>query len=314
MLYLSFTQPRFDPDAVKALLDQLRSNMAFQENNPDTVFRREITRTIHGNPRFHPLVPADLEKVNLDDALAFVRACLNPADYTFVFIGNLDLPLLRSLTETYLASIPRAQAFNQWADADPQRPSPTAKEIRKGMEERSVVYMGWFSPRPYSEEKAAAVSALNEYLDIRLEEEIREELGGVYSISPWVSISPIPRGELSGGVYFICDPKRAEELISATEAEFSKIAAGNIDDEIFKKAIEALIKGQEQSVQNNQYLAQSYANSAVIYHSPMSRLDKRPALYRAVSPADIKETQAELLKGSSVRLILYPEGEPQPSR
>ena len=308
MLYLSFTQPRIDSDAVRTLLDQRRSNMAFQENDPNIVFRREIARTISGNPRFYPLESTDLEKADIDDALAFARACLNPADFTFVIAGNIDLILFRTLAETYLASIPPAPAFNEWADIDPERPSDTEKEILRGREERSTVYMAWFSPQTYSEEKSAIVSVLNEYLDIRLTEEIRETLGGVYSVSSWASISPIPRGELSGGVSFFCDPKRAEELISAVKGEFFKIAAGNIDQSVLEKSVEALIKGQETSVQSNLYIAQSYANSAVIFQSPLSRLDKRPALFRAVNQLDIQQAAAELTSGTLFRLILYPEG------
>jgi zinc protease len=310
MIYLSFTQPRLDPEAVKVLLDQRRSSMAFQENDPNVVFRREITRTTYGNPRFHPLELADLDKAKMDEALAFIHACLNPADYTFVFTGNLDLPRLQSLVETYLASIPPAPSFSAWADIDPRRPADTDRKVFKGKEERSAVYMAWFTPGVYSEEKSAAVSVLSDYLEIQLSEEIREALGGVYSISSWVSITPIPGGELSGGVFFYCDPKRAEELGAAVKEEFSKIARGGIDREVLAKAVEALIRSQEESVQSNLYIAQSYANSAVIYRSPLSRLDKRPDLYRAVKPADIQQAAAELLKGGFVRLILYPETRP----
>jgi len=307
MLYLGFTQPRFDPDAIKALLDQRRSTLAFRENDPNVVFSREINKTINGDPRFYPLELADLDKADPDRAQAFISRCLNPGDYTFVFSGNFDLPQIRSLVETYLASIPAGQSFNEWSDIVPQRPSDTTKEIRKGKEERSTVYMGWFIPKPYSEEKAAAAAALSGYLDIRLTEQIRETLGGVYSTSSWVSLSPLPRGELSGGVYFACDPKRVEELSAAVKEEFNKVAQGNIDPDSFSKAIEALIKDQETSIQDNIYIAQSYANSSVIYRSPLSRLDKRPDLYRALTPADIQQAETELLAGNSVRLILYPE-------
>ena len=317
MLHLSFTQPRFDEEAVMALLDQRRSRMAFQENNPDTVFRRELTRTVYGNPRYHPLVIEDLDKVNLNEALAFIKRCLNPADFTFVIAGNLDLPLFRSLTETYLASIPissnpltgeHLQPFNEWADMDPRRPSNTEKEIRKGLEERSIVSLQWYRPQSYSEEKYAAVSVLSEYLDIQLTEEIREAMGGVYSIGSWVGISPLPRDELSGGFSFVCDPKRVEELILAAREEFRKIARGEIDISVFEKAVEAMLKGHEELVQSNLNIAQSYANSAVIYRLPLSRQDSRPALYRAVNRADIQKTAAELLEGSMVRVVLYPEG------
>jgi zinc protease len=307
MLYIMFTEPRFDPEAIKAMLDQRRTMMAYQENDPNAVFQREITRTINRNPRFHPLEKEELEKANIDQALAFIKACLNPGDYTFVFVGSLDIPLLRSLTETYLATIPASTPFNAWIGIEAGRPSDTVKEVKKGREEKSTVYMSWYSQRSYSDRKSAAVSVLNEYLDIRLIDEIREVLGGVYSVSSWVSLSPIPFGELSGGAYFTCDPKRVEELVSAVKEEFYKVSRGNIDDAVLQKAIEALIKEQEESIQSNLYIAQSYANSAVIYRSPLSRLDKRPALYRAVMAADLQKVAEELLSESSVRLTLYPE-------
>jgi zinc protease len=307
MLHLSFTQPRLEIDAVKALLDQRRSNMAYQENDPNVVFRREITRTTYGNPRFHPLEAVDLDKANLDEAFTFIQTCLNPGDYSFVFTGNLDFPLFHFLIETYLASIPRSGTFNQWADIDSQRPGGVKREIRKGKEERSIVYMSWFNPSAYSDEKSTAVSALNEYLEIQLNDEIREVLGGVYSISSWVSLTPIPKGELSGGAYFVCDPKRAEELISAVKEEFLKVSRGNIEPDVFGKAVEALVKDHEQSIQSNLYIAQSYSNSAVIYRSPLSRLDSRPGLYRALDIKDIQRAASELLAGSNVQITLYPE-------
>ena len=309
MLHIAFTQPRFDPEAIKALLDQRRSSMAFQENDPNLVFRREINRTVYGNPRLHPLELTDLDKADIDEALAFIVACLNPGDYTFVFTGNIELPLMRSLVETYLASVPNPNPapFNEWADADYLRPSDVTKEVFKGKEEKSTVYFSWFKPEPYSEEKGASASVLSDYLDIILEEEIRENLGGVYSISSWVSLSLIPRGELSGGVFFVCDPKRVPELIASVKNEFSKIARGEVDADAFEKAVEALVKEHEQSVQSNLHIAMSYANSAVIYNSPMSRLDRRPGLYRAVRHSDIQKTAAQLLEGGRAQLVLYPE-------
>ena len=307
LLYMSFTQPRMDVDAVQALLDQYRSNLVFQENNPDAVLEREIYRTISGNPLLHPMEIADLDKVDLNDVVAFVTACLNPADYVFVIAGNIDLPLLRSLAETYLASIPRGDAFNQWANIDPMRPQDTTREIRKGMEERSTVYMGWFSPQPYSEEKSAAVSVLTEYLDIQLIDEIREKLNGVYAVAPRILISPIPRGELTGEAIFFCDPGRVPELTAAVKEEFLKVARGEIKADVLAKAIEVVIQSHEGSIQQNSFIANNYADSVVIFGAPLSRLDNRPALYRAISTADLQKTAVELTGGSFVQFSLYPE-------
>ncbi|MCL2007011.1 MAG: insulinase family protein [Treponema sp.] len=307
MLHLFFTQPRYDAQAVNAMLDQARSRLIGQENDPDVFFRREITRVTHGNPRYHPMNVEDLNRFDGNAAMAFAHASLNPSDYTFVFAGNLTPALMRPLIETYLASIPPSSAFNQWANINPMRPAEVDREIRRGREERSTIYEVWYRPLAYSEENAAAVAVLSDYLDIVMIDEIREALGGVYAISSWVSLSPMPTSELSGGIFFVTDPGRIEELSAAAVEEFRKIARGEIDDSVFEKAVEALMQSHEESIQINSFLAQSYANSAVIFNAPLSRLNNRPVLQRAVRHADIQRIAAELLTGSHVRLVLVQE-------
>jgi zinc protease len=307
MIHLNFTRPRFDPEAIQVLLENRRTGIEREAEDPNSVFNKEFVKTIYGNRRFHLMDLEGLASVNVEDAASFIAACSNPSDYTFVFTGNIDIDRFRELAETYLASIPEGPPFNQWADADLGRPGAVRKEVYKGKEARSIVYLGWFIPVEFSEKASAAASVLNEYMDIRLTEDIRENLGGVYSISSAVSVSPVPRGELSAAAYFICDPGRALELSSAVEERFRAVAGGNIDSGAFDKSVEALLREHEISLQSNLTICQSYANSAVIYHSPLSRLDKRPSLYRAVSHKDIQDTAAQLLKGGPVAVTLFPD-------
>ncbi|MDR2019840.1 MAG: insulinase family protein [Treponema sp.] len=309
LLYLTFTQPRLDADAVKAMLDQYRTSLAQQNEDPDTAFSIEVIKTIYGNhPRFKPLEMEDLAGVSMDEALAFLRDALNPGDYTFVFTGNLNAAALRPLVETYLASIPPGRVWNSWQDLHITRPSNVGKTVFKGKEERSLVFLGWYVPAAYSEQAGAAAAVLNEYLDIILTQEIREALGGVYSISASVSITPIPSGESSIGVYFACDPRRAQELASAITIQIQRVAEGAVDGAVLSKAVEALKKNFEASMESNAYIARSYANLSVLLNLPLDHLDKRPQLYEAVTAQDIQGTARQLLRNPPVQMILYPEG------
>jgi zinc protease len=312
MIYINFTDPRIDAEAVEAMLDQYRTQLAQRSENPDTVFSDEITRIVYGaHPCFKPLELDDLPQANIDRALSFLRRALNPADFTFVFTGNIDEKTMNDYIETYLASIPQTDHWNEWTPLDIQRPGKVEKTIYKGKEERSQVYMTWFAKHPYTEEGSAAAQVLNEYLDIVMTTEIREKLGGVYSVSVGASLSPVPEGELSLSVYFICDPRRVDELCAAVEALLNKTAvSGGIDapdSGTFTKAQEALKKEWETSIQSNAYLAQSYANSAVLLKLPLARLDRRPQYYSAVTPADIRSLCAEVLRGGPAKIVLYPE-------
>ncbi|GHV89046.1 peptidase M16 [Spirochaetia bacterium] len=310
LLYLTFTQPRIESDAVQALLDQYRTSLAQRSENPEAVFSDEVTRTIYGDSyHFRPLEAASLERVDITQARNFLTRALNPADYTFVFTGNLDIDALRSYTETYLASIPKGETWNTFGDSTVTRPGKLNKSIYKGKEEKSMVFMAWSKPETFTEQGNAAAKVLTEYLDIKLTEEIREKLGGVYSVYAGASLSPLPPdGELLMESVFACDPGRAPDLASAVVKQLELIQAGTIDRDTFTKAVEALKKSHEESMQSNSNIAQKYTGLAVMLNGPLSTLDKRPAFYDAVTPADIQNICRQLLPRGPTQVILYPEG------
>jgi zinc protease len=310
MLYLTFTDPRIDPEPVNVMMSHYETSLAHRGDSPGTAFYDEVRRTIYGNnPRFKQLELADLPKVDTDAALAFIRRTLNPADYTFVLAGNLT-DSMRDYVETYIASIPPGVRWNEWRDLSITRPGRVERTVYKGREEQSRVYMAWFTPAPFTEELSAAAQALNGYLDIRLNDEIREKLGGVYSISANVSAAFMPRGELAMAIYFACDPGRVTELSAAVINLLGQttVTAG-INQDIFGKAVEALKKEWESSIQNNSYIAQSYANSSVLMNAPLSRLNRRPQYYSAVTPENIRRVCAQLLQGNNgpAQVVLLPE-------
>ncbi|MDR3131254.1 MAG: insulinase family protein [Treponema sp.] len=311
LLYLNFTQPRLDSGAVEAMLDQYRTILAKKDEDPEEVFSDEVSRAAFGNNRFsRPLALADIENARPGAALDFMRRGLGPQDYTFVFTGNLDIPVVRAYVESRLAAIPRTEeGMNAFTDPGIERPGKIEKAVYKGKEEKSLVFMGWFLPEKYDEKLRAAALALTEYLDIILTEEIREKLGGVYYVSAGVSLSSLPEdGELTMSSYFSCDPKRAEELSGAVARQIELVAEGNINGDVFAKALEALKKSWELSMQDNSYIAKNYGSLAVTLKLPLSQLEKRPGLYAAVTQAEIQDICRRLLPRGPARIILYPEG------
>jgi zinc protease len=319
LLYLYFTQPKIDDSGVNLVREATRTRLIQEKDNPETVFSQELTRLVYGNhPRFKPLELEDLDGINGEKAAAFLKKSLDPSVYTFVFAGNLgprqgedgeNFPLVRRLAETWLGSIPASSVgrWDSWDDPGVTRPGKTEKIVRKGREQKCMVYMVWFSPDPWNENKNAAALILNEYLDIVLTDEIREKLGGVYSVSGSVSFTPIPQGELSLGIYFVCDPDRSGELRAAVKEQLAGVKAGNIDAEIFERAKKAVIKKFALSMENNAFIARNYASFSVILDTPLSRLDERPVLYGATGAEEVRELMAKILENGPAELVLLPE-------
>jgi zinc protease len=316
LLYLNFTQPQFNDGAVASLLDDYRTELSQHDQNPEAVFSDEITRIMYNNnPYFMPMVLEDLEKINAADALAIIKKALNPADYVFVFAGNVDTDELRPLVETYLASIPRAESWNAWADIALVRPGKMEKAIYKGQDDKSLVFMTWVAAEEYTEEREAVAAVLSEYLENKLTSKIREQLGGTYSLAAGVSQSIfLSGGEIAMSVYFPCAPGRVKELSAAILEELEAAARSVIDQDAFAKSVEALKKSFEASMQENLYISRNYAVYSAIYDRPLSRLDQRPALYQAVTKADIQQALQKLLPRGPVTVILYPENTKEGSK
>jgi len=190
------------------------------------------------------------------------------------------------------------------------RPAPLQRQINMGMEERCMVYLGWFVPGSagFSEARNQQAAVLSEYLNILLMDEIREQMGGVYSIGAGFSASTIPSGEYRLTVFFNCDPARARELIAAVKNLLNQVASQPIDQGIFNKSTEALLRGHETAMQRNLHIAQSYINSFVFFDTPLSRLNDRPQGIRAVRPQDIQALARTVLNRDPVQIVLLPEG------
>jgi len=309
MIHLFFTEPRLDERAVAAMIDQYRTILAHQDEDPQRVFSRELSRIIYNNhPLFKPIELDDIDKVSAEQARSFLNQCVNPADYTFVFTGNIDIDEARELSAVYLSSIPNAQSMNMWVNPGISRPAEGRRTIYRGQDERCMVYIGWFAqgPAAFDEQKNQAAAVLSEYLDILLTDEIRENLGGVYSISAGASVSVIPTGEYRLSVFFQCNPARADELIAAVQQRITEAAGRPLNTDTFNKAREALLMEHENSVQRNLHIAQSYANSSALYNTPLNRLNLRPDAIRAVRPEDVRALCGDVLAAGPVEVVLFP--------
>jgi len=310
MIHLFFTQPRLDEKAIAAMLDQYRTALLHQNDDPQAVFSRELSKILSSNhPLFKPLEYDDIAKVSIKDADGFLKQCINPGDYTFVFTGNVNLNVIRDLSAAYIGSIPVSKPMNKWNNPGLKRPAEGRRTIYKGKDDKSMVYLSWIvnGAADFSEQRNQTAALLSEYLEIILNDEIREKLGGVYSISAGASVSTIPDSKYSISVYFVCNPSRTDELINAVGDILTGLTKQPLNQDTFNKSREALLKGHERSLQRNLHIAQSYANSSVLYNTPLSRLNSRPDAIKAVTIQNVQSFCKEILSAGSVQVVLFPE-------
>lgn len=307
LLYLYFTEPRIDETAVKAYLDNTRTGLLRKEDNPDSVFSETASWTLTGkDPRFEPLTAERLSLLNLDTARKFLRAELNPGDFTFVLAGNVDPQTARPLVERYLASIPGKRTGATWTDPGFRRPDSADVIVRKGAEAKAKAFIARYTPSPYSLENETLADLLQEYLSIRYLDELREKRGDVYNVSVTVSQMRMPWEELYLGIDFATGPEKLDDAEKAAEAELVSLRDQGPDPEVLKKAKETLKKRFQTSLEDNQFIASSLRNLDVL-GLPLSRYLELPQLYDKLGAEDLKGAAARFLKAGTIKVTLLPQ-------
>ncbi|GHT48305.1 zinc protease [Spirochaetia bacterium] len=322
MLYLNFTRPRIEDSAVAVMVDKYKTRLINRKLDPSAVFSDELTKQIYNSHAyFMPLEIADLEKIDTKAALEFVKQCNNPSDWLFVFSGNINSETLKPFVKTYIASLEKQKEFNDWTYIDFKHDSDFLKNgkketVQKGKEEKVTYFASRTVPRKWNEQDNLVTSVLSEYLDIVMVQEIREKLGGVYTISASTASSLFPPqilgneksdGELSLELYFGCDPKRVDELSNAIEHQLKRIADGDIDSETFEKSRLACIKSFEKSLQSNLYISTVFANRKQLFNVPIAEIYKRPDQYKALTTSSMQNIMKLLLAKKPLVVVMIPE-------
>jgi hypothetical protein len=136
LTWLRLTSPRADTSAFKALLQQFDQVLKNKDANPAAVFSDTVQMTLAGgHPRVRALSVEMLQELNLNEMLAIYRdRFADLGDFTFLFVGNVDLAVLKPLVEQWLAPLPAAGRKESFKDVGPMLfRGQIDKTVRKGI-------------------------------------------------------------------------------------------------------------------------------------------------------------------------------------
>ena len=251
-VHLAFTAPRRDEAAFAAW--RARRIATQKTLSPEGVFAKELkVFETQNHLRRRPPTVESYQRIDLDKALSIYRDRFGDAgDFTFIFVGNIDLQKLKSLVETYLGSLPSAGRKETWRDLGVARPTGIQKKIvRYGTEPKSKVSLTFHGPETYSPAAAYELGLLKEVLRLRLRETLREEMGGVYVVSVNRSLARRPRGEYSLEVRFGCAPENVDKLVKAVLDEAAKLRERGVDADTLRRAREIRRRVRETEKQDD---------------------------------------------------------------
>jgi zinc protease len=319
LAYLYVTAPRLDSAAYASLRQRLLAFVANRGASPEANFQDTLQVTLaQGNPRARPLTPAVVQEADLGAALAFYRdRFADASDFTFFFVGNIDLAVARPPVQQYLGGLPSLKRHESWRDLN--MPPPTGivrKVVHKGVEPKARTQLVFTGPFQDSREQRYALRALADALEIRLREVLREDLGGVYGVGVGASSSIAPDTTYNVSIGFGADPGRVDELVDSTFAVLRSFQNAGPSDSIVQKVRETQTRTRETNLkQNNYWLGQLVA--AQRWGLDPRNILRYGELIDGLTPALIRDAARRYVKlDNYVQVTLLPEaakpeGKPQ---
>jgi zinc protease len=311
LAYLQFTAPRLDTIAWQAFKNQVGPFLANRSADPRSVFGDTIQVTMaQHHPRQRPWTTALFAEIDPDSALAFYRARFADAGrFTFVFVGNVDTTALAPLVERYIASLPGQGSKEQWKDVGIRPPRGLVERVvHKGVEPQAQTQIVFTGPFEYTPANRFALRAMTDYLQIKLIETLREQLGGTYSPNIGGSGSRAPRQEYRISVGYTSAPEKVDTLTRTTLAlidSLKKTAPTQADVERVKSQI---LRQHEVEVRQNGYWMGNIVARDRAGEDLSGLAGAYDQMVRALTPQQIQDAARRYLDTSNyARFILLPE-------
>ncbi len=256
LIYMGFKDLQFTEDEFLANQKAYAGLLANQENSPEYIFGREVSKALYASPFNQALSSAAIEGAQRDQITGLVHGALaNAADYTFVFVGNVDPETLKPLVETYIASLPGDAAKKATAPVyDPAffvKGGEGVDTFTTPMATpQTQVVIVENSSTPYNAKNAVLSDIAGQILTNALINTVREDMGAVYSIhaSGYPQRNSLWTATIAS--QFPMKPEMKDEVLTFIHGQFKEMEENVKDDEL-SPVKEYLVKTYTENKEKN---------------------------------------------------------------
>ena len=274
MVYLYFTEPRFDDVSYQSLMKQYATVLENRSNSPEANFSDTLSATVvNYNPRAMPMTLDRLQQASFNQIKQIGKDRFKDAsDFKFFFVGNIDLATFKPLVEKYIGGIPTLNRNEHWKDLGIEKPNGVInKVVHKGEEEKSIQYILFHGDFDYSAQNQIQLDAVSKILTTRLLNVIREDKSSVYSIGAYPSTSKFPEPEYTVSISYGTSPSKLDELKSDIFDIIKEYAQNGPTEEELNTAKEKMHRERELQVRENSFWLNILSNTYYIKDGDFSQ-------------------------------------------
>ncbi|WP_439505682.1 M16 family metallopeptidase [Sediminibacterium sp.] len=312
LMYLNFTQIRKDEALFNSWREKTKSQIQFMMADPTSAFIDSVYKVMYGgNPLAPSAIPnaTDFDQINLERAIEIFKEQTNDAnEFTFIMVGNIDINNVKPLLATYIGGLPSKGKTGKMVD-NGVRILPGQKELKfyKGKEPKSFIFNIYSGDAAYSEAKALQVEMLSEIMNIKIIEELREKIGGIYGGGVGGSLNKYPYEGFTMVLQLPCGPENVEKLTIAANAEIEKIKQNGPEQKDLDKVKKSLLEKYAVNIKDNRYWS-GVLQGIYFSNNDPNRFLNYTNIVNGISIEDIKNAANLVFENKNrINAVLFPE-------
>ncbi len=311
LIYMSFTDLTLDQTEFEAMQQQMAGILLNQESNPQYIFQRDLTKSLYDNPRHATPTSDNYRNADREDIMAIAHAMTaNAADYTFIFVGNIDLNTFRPLVEQYIASLPgdakKANNKITYVPSLAMKGGKATDTFTTKMETpQTFVAIIASAELPFNAKDQKIASIAGQILSKRLLETVREDMGAVYSIGASGNLGRISKPNALMQSVFPMKPEMKAEVLDFIEKEFAAMQS-NVTSEELSKVVEYMVKNAVEGKELNG----NWLNAISGYEiNGIDTFNGDVDILNSITVNDVQDYMKRLLDAGNYRVVVLDPAE-----
>lgn len=306
LTYLTFTAPRKDMEAFESYKNRTKAELESAQANPLSSFSDSLQKAMYNNhPRMVLLKPEMVDQIDYDRILEMYNDRFKDAsDFTFYFVGNIDLETAKPLIAEYLGALPAINRKETFKD--------TKMEIRKGIYKNefakeqqtptaTIVFM-YSGKTPFTVKNNILLSFMTQILDMVYTEEVREKEGGTYGVNCFGNLQKYPKEQMLMQIVFQTDPEKKDKLAGIVVDELKKFAEEGPSEEHMKKVKEYMLKKYADNQKENNYWLNNLND---YFYNGMDMTKDYTDIVNSITAKDVQKFAADFLKqGNEIEVTM----------
>ena len=309
LVYLRYTQPRYDEGALNTLKDQLTTQIKAQMANPMFGAVNDLYKTLYNNdPKAGFPTVEVAEKLNAQLYKKLHETFFSSANgMEFTIVGDFNPKTLQPLVEKYLGALPVGNKTPEYGPNVLKYAKGVKDiEIDRAMETPKVSAFRVYTGKINEEfQTKITLDVLKYVMNIRYTKAIREEAGGTYGVGVQLSMRYEPKPEFITFINFDTDESKIKELMPIVQKEIDEIIKNGPNPEDVNKAKENFVKKFAERNNNNSTWVNYIMFKAVTGRDSYTDYVK---LVENVTPEMVQELAEKMFtQGNEITLIQMPE-------